>query len=76
MSAGTVQRKSVSGGLRMKIRGSETLDNPTGIVVTEAGALRFARANMPADLRRAGFVASVFPGARGWSINYGKTVKT
>lgn len=29
---------------------------------------------MPADLRRAGFVCTVFPGARGWSINYGKVV--
>lgn len=58
--------------LKMKIRGSETPDNPAGIVVSEKGALRFAEQNMPEDLRRAGFVASVFPGARGWSINYGK----
>lgn len=60
--------------LKMKIRGSETPDNPEGIVVTEAGALRFAKANMPADLKRAGFVPSVVAGARGWSINYGKAV--
>lgn len=58
--------------LKMKIRGSETPDNPAGIVVSEKGALKFAQQNMPKDLRRAGFVASVFPGARGWSINYGK----
>lgn len=60
---------------KMKIERSETPDNPEGIVVTEAGALRFARQNMPSDLKKAGFVASVFPGARGWVINYGKAVK-
>jgi hypothetical protein len=55
---------------KMKIERSQTPDNPEGIVVTEAGALRFARQNMPSDLKKAGFVASVFPGARGWVINY------
>lgn len=61
--------------LKMKIRGSETPDNPEGIVVTEAGALKFAKQNMPNDLKRAGFVPSVVAGARGWSINYGMKVK-
>jgi hypothetical protein len=60
--------------IKMKIRGSETPDNPEGIIVTEAGALRFAKQNMPADLKRAGFVASVVAGSRGWSINYGMKV--
>ena len=60
---------------KMKIERSETPDNPEGIVVTEAGALRFAKQNMPNDLKKAGFVASIFPGARGWVINYGKAVK-
>jgi len=55
---------------KMKIERSETPDNPEGMVVTEAGALRFAKQNMPSDLKKAGFVASVFPGARGWVINY------
>ena len=59
---------------KMKIERSETPDNPEGMVVTEAGALRFAKQNMPSDLKKAGFVASVFPGARGWVINYGKSV--
>ena len=70
----TVKRKA-NPVTKMKIERSETPDNPEGIVVTEAGALRFARQNMPSDLKKAGFVASVFPGARGWVINYGKAVK-
>lgn len=60
--------------IKMKIRGSETPDNPAGLVVTRDGARRWGMANMPADLKRAGFVCTVFPGARGWSINYGKAV--
>lgn len=60
---------------KMKIRGSETLDNPAGVVVTRAGAERFARQNMPRDLLRAGFEAYVTAGARGWNICYGKRVK-
>ena len=58
--------------LKMKIEGSQTLDNPKGIVCTEKQALRFAQQNMRRDLRAAGFVASVFPGARGWVVNYSK----
>ena len=60
---------------KIKIRGSETPDNPAGIVVTRAGAERFARQNMPRDLQRAGFDAYVTAGARGWNILYGKKVK-
>ena len=71
------RRKSnpaASGPVKMKIRGSETPDNPEGLIVTEAGALRWAKQNMPKDLKRAGFVPSVVAGARGWSINYGAAV--
>ena len=57
---------------RQKIAGSETPDKPAGIVVTRAGAERFARQNMPADLKKAGFKPVVFDGERGWRINYGK----
>lgn len=68
------KRKANPQPVKMKIRGSETPDNPEGIVVTEAGALRWAKQNMPKDLKRAGFVPSVVAGARGWSINYGAAV--
>lgn len=60
---------------KMKIRGSETLDRPGGLVVTRAGAEKFARQNMPRDLLRAGFESYVTEGARGWNICYGKTCK-
>jgi len=70
-SAMTAKRNPIE---KMKIEGSQTPDNPQGMIVTEAGALRFAKQNMPGDLKKAGFVASVFPGARGWVINYGKSV--
>lgn len=63
-----------AGAVKMKIRGSETPDNPDGLIVTEAGALRWAKQNMPKDLKRAGFVPSVVAGTRGWSINYGAAV--
>lgn len=62
------------GVLKMKIEGSETPDRPEGMIVTEAGALRFAKSNMPSDLKKAGFSASVFEGRRGWVVNYGKSV--
>ena len=60
---------------RQKIAGTETLDRPEGIVTTRAGALRFARKIMAADLKRAGFVASVCDSINGpwWRINYVKT---
>lgn len=53
---------------KMKIRGSETPDNPNGRVVTRAQALRIARQQMPADLKAAGFVPVVTAGARGWNL--------
>lgn len=59
---------------RNKIRGSETLDRPQGEIVTRAGALRLAQQRMPADLRAAGFQASVTSGARGWNLNYSRQV--
>ena len=59
---------------RMKIEGTETLDRPNGLIATKAGALRFARVHMPADLKKAGFSVGVFHGARAWVINYGRTV--
>ena len=60
---------------RQKIAGTETIDHPEGMITTHAGALRFARRNMPADLKRAGFVATVCDSMHGpwWRINYGKT---
>lgn len=61
--------------IRQKIRGSETPDKPAGRVVSRAEAERIARRDMPADLRRAGFVAYVTDGARGWNICYGRTIK-
>jgi len=70
--AGKVKRNPIK---KMKIEGTETLDRPEGIIVTKAGALKFAKANMRLDLKKAGFVASISEGARGWVINYGKTVK-
>lgn len=56
--------------MKRPIAGSQTADNPAGILVTEKGAMRWARENMPRDLKRAGFVPSVFNGERGWRINY------
>jgi hypothetical protein len=73
-AGGRKSNPAASGPVKMKIRGSETLDNPEGLIVTEAGALRWAKQNMPKDLKRAGFVPSVVAGARGWSINYGAAV--
>ena len=60
---------------RLTIQGSATPSNPAGIVVSRAGALSYARRNMPRDLRKAGFIASVARGYYGdyWVINYGKT---
>lgn len=71
-------RKSNPKALKMKIKGTETLDNPEGLIVTEAGALRFAKSNMPNDLKKAGFVPSVKRGEYGdyWVINYGKKVNS
>lgn len=62
--------------MRQKIRGSETPDNPSGLIVSRAGAERYAIKNMPTDLKRAGFSAYVTDGARGWNICYGKKVQS
>jgi len=70
--AGKVKRNPIK---KMKIERTETPDRPEGIIVTKAGALKFAKKNMQSDLKKAGFVPSIFEGARGWVINYGKTVK-
>ena len=49
-------------------------------VMTLEKALRFANQNMPDDLRRAGFKASIFAssieihGGLWWRVNYGKTI--
>lgn len=55
---------------KRKICGTETADQPNGLVTTRAAAVKFARSIMPADLKRAGFVPSIFDGARGWRINF------
>jgi hypothetical protein len=60
---------------KRKIEGTETADNPEGLITTKAGALKFAKSIMADDLKKAGFTASIFDGARGWVINYGKTVR-
>ena len=59
---------------KLIIKGSATLDQPQGIVTTRSGALRFARSNMPTDLKFAGFVAMVQRGFYGdyWVIGYAK----
>lgn len=59
---------------KLKIRGTETLDHPGGLVASREGALRFGRQNMPKDLARAGFACSVARGFYGdyWVINYSK----
>ena len=57
-------------------QGLGTLDK----TMTKAQALRYAKRNMPADLRRAGFKAHVFTadleinGWDGYRITYGKEV--
>ena len=49
-------------------------------VMTRAGALSYANQMMPADLRKAGFTASIFAsdlethGGLWFRVNYGKTV--
>ena len=49
-------------------------------VMTRAGALRYANQMMPADLRRAGFVASIFAsdaeihGGLWFRVNYSKVI--
>lgn len=51
-------------------------------IMTRAGALRYANKMMPADLRKAGFTASIFEsdfethGGLWYRVNYGKTVST
>jgi hypothetical protein len=60
---------------KRKIEGTETPDNPEGLITTKAGALKFAKSIMADDLKKAGFTASIFDGARGWVINYGKTIR-
>ena len=62
--------------LEMKIEGTETPNNPHGFIVNKEKALRFALKNMPVDMKKAGWIASVFPGARGWAINYSAICKT
>lgn len=59
---------------RLPIHGSATESNAAGIVVTRKGAERFARENMPRDLRRAGFAGYVVRGnfVNAWFINYAK----
>lgn len=47
--------------MKLPIAGSATLDSP-GRFVSRAGAERFARSNMPRDLKAAGFVAEIAQG--------------
>lgn len=57
---------------KRKICGSETLDNPNGIIVTLRQAEIIAKKNMPNDLRKVGFKSYVTNGERGFVICYGK----
>lgn len=57
---------------KRKICGSETLDNPNGVIVTLKQAEIIAKKNMPNDLRKAGFKYYVTNGERGFVICYGK----
>ena len=59
---------------KLTIKGTATPDHPQGIVTTRTGALRFARSNMPPDLKLSGFVAMVQRGFYGdyWVIGYAK----
>ena len=58
----------------------ESRPGPDSPVVTRARALQIARRAMPADLKRAGFRASIFAscadihGGIWWRVNYGKGV--
>lgn len=64
---------------RLPLAGSATLDQDS-IMVTAMGALQWARANMPRDLRHAGFIATVTRGKEAhqgryrpcWRVCYGK----
>ena len=56
----------------------ESRPNEYSPTMTQAGALRYARRMMPADLKRAGFVASIFAtdtelhGGLWYRVNYSK----
>lgn len=56
----------------------ENRPNEYSPIMTQAGALRYARRLMPADLKRAGFVASIFAsdpelhGGLWYRVNYSK----
>ncbi len=58
--------------IKRKICGSETLDNPNGIIVTFKQAEIIAKHDMPNDLLKAGFKSYVVNGERGFVICYGK----
>ncbi len=58
--------------IKRKICGSETLDNPNGIIVTLRQAEAVAKRDMPNDLRKVGFKSYVVNGERGFVICYGK----
>lgn len=57
---------------KRKICGSETLDNPSGRIVTLKQAEQIAQRDMPNDLRKVGFKSYVVNGERGFVICYGK----
>lgn len=57
---------------KRKICGSETLDYPSGLIVSLKQAEIIAKRNMPNDLRKAGFKSYVVNGERGFVICYGK----
>jgi hypothetical protein len=58
--------------IKRKICGSETLDNPSGTIVTFKQAELIAKRNMPKDLHNAKFKSYVVNGERGFVICYGK----
>lgn len=54
--------------IKLKICGTETVQQPSGKVCTLRQAQRFAHGQLPTDLRRVGFRAKVIRGSQGWVV--------
>jgi hypothetical protein len=70
----------IKGNEKRPVLIGENRPTPHNPVLTYLGALRYARQNMPEDLRRAGFSASIFisnaetHGGEWFRVCYGKRV--
>jgi len=60
--------------MKLKIRGSETPDNPSGRMATRAQAVREARSRLTPALKRAGFTGYAVETPRGWNLCIGAVV--